>query len=59
MAHEGDYDAALAAALHILQTDRTFRDDLGRATMVRFFDVLPKGAEIAKTYRRRMFNFMH
>lgn len=59
LASSGDFESALEHALVILQTDREFRDDIGRATMVRIFEVLGKGSEIAKQYRRRMFNFMH
>jgi thioredoxin-like negative regulator of GroEL len=43
----------------ILQQDRTFREDLGRTTMIRIFTLLGKGSELATAYRRRMFNFMH
>jgi thioredoxin-like negative regulator of GroEL len=45
--------------MHILQKDRKFRDDIGRTTLVRIFALLPKGSELAKTYRRRMFALMH
>ena len=58
-ATRGNYEAALEHAMNILRKDRKFRDDIGRATMVRIFALLPKGAELAKTYRRRMFTFMH
>ncbi|MEQ8859798.1 MAG: tetratricopeptide repeat protein [Pseudomonadales bacterium] len=55
----GDYQPALDQALAILQADRTFRDDLGRLTMIRVFKLMGKGSELASQYRRRMFNFMH
>lgn len=58
-AAEGNWEAALERAMGILQADRSFRDDLGRKTMIRFFAVLGKGSELASRYRRRMFNFMH
>ena len=45
--------------MFILQTDREFEDDIGRATMVRIMALLGKDSDIAKQYRRRMFNFMH
>ncbi len=54
-----NYEVALDHAMHILQTDRKFRDDIGRATLVRIFALLPKGSELAKAYRRRMFALMH
>ena len=50
---------ALEAALHILCTDRKFEDDIGRLTMLRIFEILPKGSELTSSFRRRMFNFMH
>ncbi len=54
-----NYEAALESALKVLQTDRTYGDDIGRLTMIRIFTVLGKGNELANAYRRRMFNFMH
>jgi putative thioredoxin len=55
----GDVEQALEHAMLILRTDRKFRDDLGRATMVRIFTLLGKGSELASSYRRQMFNYMH
>jgi len=54
-----NYEPALEHAMFILQQDRKFRDDIGRTTLVRIFALLPKGSEIVKTYRRRMFALMH
>lgn len=53
------YEQALLVSLDILQADRTFRDDIGRLTMIRIFEVLGKGNELAGKYRRKMFNLMH
>jgi putative thioredoxin len=55
----GEYQRALDEALAVLQADRSFRDDLGRLTMIRIFTLLGKGSELASRYRRRMFNYMH
>ena len=55
----GNAEAALEQAMAILRTDRSFRDDIGRKTMIRIFTVLGKGNTLANQYRRRMFNFMH
>ena len=55
----GGYEKALEHAMFILQTDREFQDDIGRATMVRIMSLLGKDSDTAKRYRRRMFNFMH
>jgi putative thioredoxin len=54
-----NYEAALEHAMFILQKDRKFREDIGRTTLVRIFALLPKGSEITKSYRRRMFALMH
>jgi len=58
-AADGRFESALEHALSILQRDRQFRDDLGRLTMLRIFNVLGRGSELATRFRRRMFNFMH
>lgn len=54
-----DCEGALVQAMDILSTDREFRDDIGRLTMIRIFALLGKGHELATAYRRKMFNFMH
>jgi putative thioredoxin len=54
-----EYEQALLVCLDILRTDREFREDLGRLTMIRVFEVLGKGNELAGKYRRKMFNLMH
>ena len=53
------YEAALELAMDILRSDREFRDDIGRLTMIRIFALLGKGNDMAGRYRRKMFNFMH
>jgi len=58
-AMRSNYEPALVHAMSILQRDRKFRDDIGRTTMVRIFALMPKGSDLAKIYRRRMFTFMH
>ena len=55
----GEYETALEHAMTILRTDRKFRDDIGRLTMVRIFTLLGKGSELASRYRRNMFALMH
>jgi len=55
----GNVEEGLEAAMDILRTDREFRDDIGRVTMIRAFAMLGKGHELASKYRRKMFNFMH
>jgi len=56
---EEAFEEALELALGIMRKDRAFRDDIGRLTLIRIFDLLGKGAPLAATYRRRMFNFLH
>lgn len=52
-------EEGLEVAMDILRTNREFRDDIGRLTMIRVFAMLGKGDEMATKYRRKMFNFMH
>ena len=54
-----DYEDSLLTCLDILRDDREFRDDIGRLTMIRIFDVLGKGNELATKYRRKLFNALH
>lgn len=56
---EERFEEALEGAMDILRRDREFRDEIGRKTMIRIFSLLGKGNELAKQYRRRMFNFLH
>jgi putative thioredoxin len=55
----GETELALEMCLEILRNDREFRDDIGRLTMIRIFDVLGKGNEMATRYRRKLFNALH
>ncbi|MCZ6888913.1 MAG: tetratricopeptide repeat protein [Gammaproteobacteria bacterium] len=59
LAVEGRFEEALEHAMFILMTDREYRDDIGRRTMLRILTVMGSGSDVAKSYRRRMFNFMH
>ena len=54
-----DFETALDYCLAIVQADRKFRDDIGRLTMLKLFDVLGKGDALAGNYRRRLFAFLH
>lgn len=56
---DGQTEAGLDMAMDILRTDREFREDIGRLTMIRAFAMLGKGDEMATRYRRKMFNYMH
>ena len=59
LACERRYAAALDHAMAILRQDRSFREDAGRVTMIRIMSLLGRGSDVAKQYRRRMFNFLH
>lgn len=58
-AAEENYETALEYCMTILRTDRKFREDAGRKTMITIMTALGKGSELAQRYRRRMFAFMH
>ena len=53
------FEEALEQAMVILQKDRGFGDDAGRKTMVRIMALMAKGSDVAKRFRRQMFNFLH
>ncbi len=59
LAVDGQFESALDHAMAILMRDREFREDAGRTTMVRILSLTEKGSDVAKRYRRKMFNFMH
>lgn len=55
---EGDYKAAMNQLLEIMQKDRKFKDDIGRTTLLKVFDML--GADpLVDQYRRKMFNLLY
>lgn len=56
---ERRYEEALDQAMAILRQDREYREDVGRLTMIRIMALMGKGSDVAKRYRRRMFNFLH
>lgn len=58
-AARGDYEGAFEQALAIIRSHRSFEDELGRRTLVRLFNLLPKGSELVKRYRRQLFNLLH
>lgn len=54
-----NYEEALELCLSILQSDRKYKDDIGRTTMIRIFDLLEKENPLVGHYRRRMFTYLH
>ena len=56
---EDRMEAALECLLEMMKADREFQDDIARKTMIKVFDLLGKGNELATEYRRKMFTFLH
>ena len=59
LAGQRRYEDALDRAMTILQRDREYGEDAGRLTMIRIMSLMGRGSDVAKRYRRRMFNFLH
>lgn len=59
LAAERRYADSLEHAMAILRQNRSYREELGRLTMIRIMALMPKGSDVAKQHRRRMFNFLH
>jgi putative thioredoxin len=55
----GNYETAMQMLLHIMQKDKTFKDDAGRKGLIDLFDMLGSENPLVKTYRRRMFTMLH
>jgi putative thioredoxin len=52
-------EAALEHLLTIMKKDRDWEEQKARITMIKIFDLLGKGNELATRYRRSMFAFLH
>ena len=50
---------ALEAFMYILQHDRTFRNDIGRKSLLAVFELLGNEGELVNSYRRKLFTAMH
>jgi putative thioredoxin len=62
MALREDYRAAFDQLLQIVQRDRGFRDDIGRKTMLAFFQMLgtrPEVQELVREYRSTLARTLH
>lgn len=51
---QGDYEAALALLLEIVQRDRKFRDDAARKAMLTVFTLLGGKGDVVKQYRNQL-----
>lgn len=56
---EDKIESALDHLLEILKKDREWEEQLARKTMIKVFDLLGKGSEMATAYRRKMFTYLH
>ena len=56
---DGRIEPALETLLNMLKQDRLWEDEKARKTMLKVFDMLGRGAELATAYRRKMFSFLH
>lgn len=54
-----DYEGALAHLLEIVKRDRTFRDDIGRKTMLSVFDLAAHRPELVSEWRRKLSTTLH
>jgi putative thioredoxin len=52
-------EQALDQLLETLKKDREWGDQIARKTMIKVFDLLGKGNELATAYRRKMFTYLH
>ena len=52
-------EEALETLLLLLKKNRSWEEEKARTTMIKVFDMLGKGNEMATGYRRRMFTFLH
>lgn len=55
---QNDYETAMEQLLTIMQKDRTFKDDVGRTTLLKIFDMLGQDQRV-KRYRSKMFALLH
>lgn len=54
-----DYGGALGHLLEIVKRDRTFRDDIGRKTMLSVFDLASHRPELVAEWRRKLSATLH
>jgi putative thioredoxin len=54
LAADGDYEAALQAALAVLQADRANHGERARQIMLGIFNLLPADSEVTRDYRRKL-----
>lgn len=55
----GEAERALEELLTLLKQDKAWQEELPRRTMIKVFDMLGKGNELATSYRRKLFTVLH
>ena len=58
-AAQGDFEPALEHLLEIVERDRSWRDDLGRETMLRIFEILGPGSDDAREWQKKLGRAMY
>jgi putative thioredoxin len=56
---EDQVETALEVLLDMMKADKTWQEELARTTMIKVFNMLGKGNELATAYRRKMFTYLH
>ncbi len=56
---DDEVETGLEELLAILQADKTWGEEKARLTMIKVFNMLGKGNELATSYRRKMFTYLH
>ena len=56
---EDRIEQGLETLLEIMKIDRAWEEEKARLTMIKVFNMLGKGNELATGYRRKMFTYLH
>jgi putative thioredoxin len=59
LAVKQDYGAALEQLLEIVRRDRTFRDDIGRKTMLQIFSLLGSDSDLMREFRGKLSSLLN
>jgi len=54
-----EIEQGLEVLLKIMMKDKTWEEETARTTMIKVFNMLGKGNELATAYRRKMFTYLH
>jgi len=54
-----DFEGAMEALLHIARTDRNFRHDIGRLSLLALFDLLGSAHPLTRQYRQALSESLH